>query len=92
MTCRHGLRQWSVLTITVTPRTEGGGKEGRISKLASTTRELVFKRSGKMGVFLKSPCVGEKEVVDSDSQFLAWATWLLQEIAEKDPGGGLGNY
>lgn len=69
------------------PSTEGGGTKGRISKPASVTGEPVFKRSGKVGI-LRSPCVGEEEVVYSDSQFLAWATWVPQEIAEEDAGDG----
>lgn len=78
------------------PSTEGGGKEGRISKPASATGQPVFKRSGKArggkgGGVLISFHVGEEVVVDSDSQFLAWATWVLQEIAEEDPEDGLRN-
>lgn len=83
VTLRQGLVWWCAPVIAVTPalkveaRGSGVQSQPQLQESPSLKEKCV-------GSFI-SPCVGE-ELVYSDSQFLAWATWVGHENAEEGPG------
>lgn len=87
---RQGLVWWCMLTVTLIPALKVEVRKAGFQSQPQPQESLSLKgvERGRGGILISS-CVGEEVVVYPDSQFLAWATWVLQEIAEEDPGDGL---
>lgn len=79
-----------LLTVTLIPALKVEVRKAGFQSQSQPQESLSLKgvERGRGGILISS-CVGEEVVVYPDSQFLAWATWVLPEIAEEDPGDGL---